>query len=65
MADSTIVELTDTKFNEHVDGIVSEKRIDGMMRKMKTTEEKIAYLEKVKGRWSRAYISHYSYECSS
>ena len=49
----TVVELSEVELKNHIEGKVSEERIDGMM-KMKTTEEKIVHLQKVRDRWRYA-----------
>ena len=51
-----VVEISEVEVNDdiHVDSKVSEERVQGMMRKMQTTEEKIEHLTKVKDRWQLA-----------
>jgi len=50
----TVVELTEIELEDHIDTKVSEERIQGMIRKMKETEDKLAHLEKVRDRWQTA-----------
>ena len=50
----TVVEMSEVELDDHIDSKVSEERVEGMMRKMESTQEKIVHLTKVKDRWQQA-----------
>lgn len=54
MSLETVVEMSEAEFDDHIETQISKERIEGMVRKMKTTEEQISHLHKVRKRWTKA-----------